>query len=129
MTRAELGRFDRFRSGKQVARFRGLSPRTASNGQRQGDAGLVDGCNRALRATIVEAAHRLVRHDPRSWRRARSAAGLASASLVQEMGQPPHLESTHLSWTLQSRRSDRRMGAAERRAVRKGVDKQRAFIL
>ena len=29
--RAEIGRFDRFRSGKQLARYCGLSPRNASN--------------------------------------------------------------------------------------------------
>ena len=32
--RAEIGRFDRFRSGKQVARFCGLTPRNASSGER-----------------------------------------------------------------------------------------------
>ena len=39
--RAEIGRFDRFRTGKQLARFCGLSPRNASSGQRQADAGLI----------------------------------------------------------------------------------------
>ena len=39
--RAEIGRFDRFRSGKQLSRFCGLSPRIASSGMRQADAGLV----------------------------------------------------------------------------------------
>ena len=65
--RAEIGRFDRFRSGKQVARFCGLTPRNASSGERQADAGLIFACNRQLRATIVEAAQRLVRYEPR-WR-------------------------------------------------------------
>ncbi len=41
MLRAEIGRFDRFGSGKQLARFCGLSPRNASSGTRQADAGLV----------------------------------------------------------------------------------------
>ena len=36
--RAEIGRFDRFRTGKQLARFCGLSPRNASSGQRQASA-------------------------------------------------------------------------------------------
>ena len=36
--RAEIGRFDRFRTGKQLARFCGLSPRNASSGQRQADS-------------------------------------------------------------------------------------------
>ena len=63
--RAEIGRFDRFRSGKQLSRFCGLSPRNASSGSRQADAGLVGACSRTLRATIIEAAHRLARWEPR----------------------------------------------------------------
>jgi transposase len=61
--RAEIGRFDRFRTGKQLARFCGLSPRNASSGQRQADAGLVKAGNPQLRTVLVEAAHRLMRHD------------------------------------------------------------------
>lgn len=61
--RAEIGRFDRFRTGKQLARFCGLTPRNASSGQRQADAGLIQAGNRQLRATLIEAAHRLIRHD------------------------------------------------------------------
>jgi transposase len=65
--RAEVGRFDRFRSGKQLARFCGLSPRNASSGERQADAGLVKAANPALRAVLIEAAHRLIQYEPR-WR-------------------------------------------------------------
>jgi len=65
--RAEIGRFDRFRSGKQLARFCGLSPKNASSGQRQADAGLIRAANPQLRAVLIEAAHRLGRLDPR-WR-------------------------------------------------------------
>jgi transposase len=65
--RAEIGRFDRFRSGKQLARFCGLSPRNASSGQRQADAGLIRAANPQLRAVLIEAAHRLARLD-RRWR-------------------------------------------------------------
>lgn len=65
--RAEIGRFDRFRTGKQLARFCGLSPRNASSGQKQADAGLIKAGNPQLRATLIQAAHRLKRHDPR-WR-------------------------------------------------------------
>lgn len=65
--RASIGRFDRFHSGKQLSRFCGLSPRNASSGQRQATAGLIGACDRRLRATILEAAHRLKRFDPR-WR-------------------------------------------------------------
>jgi len=61
--RAEIGRFDRFRTGKQVSRFCGLSPRNASSGQRQADAGLIQAGNRPLRATLMQAAHRLIRYD------------------------------------------------------------------
>ena len=63
--RAEIGRFDRFRSGKQLARYCGLSPRNASSGQRQADAGLIKAGSELLRATLMEAAHRLIRFDPR----------------------------------------------------------------
>jgi transposase len=61
--RAEIGRFDRFRSGKQLARFCALTPRNASSGERQADAGLVKVGNRMLRAVLIEAAHRLIRFD------------------------------------------------------------------
>src|SRR5439155_10936037 len=57
--RAEIGRFDRFRTGKQLARFCGLSPKNASSGQRQADAGLIRAANPQLRAVLIEAAHRL----------------------------------------------------------------------
>lgn len=63
--RAEIGRFDRFRTGKQLSRFCGLSPRNASSGQRQADAGLIRAGNPQLRTVLVEAAHRLMRHDER----------------------------------------------------------------
>lgn len=63
--RAEIGRFDRFRSGKQLARFCGLSPRNASSGLRQADAGLIKAGNPELRTVLIEAAHRLMRYDER----------------------------------------------------------------
>lgn len=63
--RAEIGRFDRFRNGKQLARFCGLSPRNASSGQRQADAGLIKAGNNELRRVLTEAAHRLMRYEPR----------------------------------------------------------------
>jgi transposase len=65
--RAHIGRFDRFRSGKQLSRFCGLSPRNASSGQRQADSGLIKAGNQDLRTTVIEAAHRLIRYDP-NWR-------------------------------------------------------------
>jgi transposase len=63
--RAEIGRFDRFRSGKQLSRFCGLSPCNASSGPRQADAGLIRAANGQLRAVLIEAAHRLIRYDER----------------------------------------------------------------
>ena len=63
--RAEIGRFDRFRTGKQLARYCGLSPRNASSGQKQADAGLIKAGSGLLRATIIETAHRLIRLDAR----------------------------------------------------------------
>lgn len=65
MLRAEIGRFDRFHNGKQLARFCGLSPRNASSGNRQADAGLIKAANGELRACLIEAAHRLARVQPR----------------------------------------------------------------
>jgi transposase len=70
--RAEIGRFDRFRTGKQVARFCGLSPRNASSGQRQADAGLIRAGSPLLRMVVIEAAHRLARYQPR-WRGLKAA--------------------------------------------------------
>jgi transposase len=63
--RAEIGRFDRFRSGKQLARFCGLSPRNASSGNRQADAGLIKASSPLLRGVLIEAAHRLPRQNIR----------------------------------------------------------------
>lgn len=85
--RAEIGRFERFHSGKQVARFCGLSPCNASSGKRQADAGLVRAGNRELRTVILETAHRLARTSPR-WRelkqrlKARKPASVATAAVA-----------------------------------------------
>lgn len=62
LLRAEVGRFDRFRNGKQLSRFCGLTPRNASSGLRQADAGLIKAGNPVLRAVLIQAAHRLMRH-------------------------------------------------------------------
>lgn len=63
--RAELGTMRRFRSGKQLSRFCALSPRNASSGLRQADAGLINAGNPQLRTVLIEAAHRLQKFDPR----------------------------------------------------------------
>lgn len=77
--RANVGRFERFANGKQLARFCGLSPRNASSGQRQADAGLVKAGDRYLRATLIEAAHRLIWYDER-WK--------ALAARLESRGKP-----------------------------------------
>lgn len=85
--RAEIGRFDRFRTGKQLARFCGTSPRNASSGERQADAGLVKASNPELRRVLIETAHRLMLYDDR-WHalgqelRARGKAGSVAAAAV-----------------------------------------------
>jgi len=85
--RAEIGHFRRFRTGKQLSRFCGVSPCKASSGARQADAGLIRGCSRLLRDTLIEAAHRLGRCAPhwqafRAQLRARGKAGSLIAAAV-----------------------------------------------
>jgi transposase len=63
--RAEIAQFERFQTGKQLARFCGLSPRNASSGAKQADAGLIKAGNKGLRAVLIEAGHRLLRLDDR----------------------------------------------------------------
>jgi transposase len=67
MLRAEVGHFDRFQTGKQLSRFCGLSPRNASSGERQADAGLIRAGNPQLRVVLVELAHRLIRQGNGRW--------------------------------------------------------------
>lgn len=59
--RACIGEFSRFKTAKQLSRYCGMTPCNASSGNRIADAGLVDSCNKLLRTTIVQAAHRLIR--------------------------------------------------------------------
>jgi transposase len=70
--RAFIGEFGRFNNGKQLSRYCGLSPRNASSGERIADAGLIKASNKILRATVVQAAHRLIRTAPRWHKLARS---------------------------------------------------------
>lgn len=65
--RALIGRFDRFTSGKQLARFCAVTPRNASSGQRTADSGMIKAGDPQLKTVIVEAAQRLRRFEPR-WR-------------------------------------------------------------
>jgi transposase len=78
--RAEVGRFDRFATGKQLARYCGVTPRNASSGQRQADAGLIKAGNAQLRTAIIEAAWRLMRYDER-WKEL--------ATSLRQRGKPP----------------------------------------
>lgn len=84
---AEIGRFSRFASGKQLARYCGVTPCNASTGKREADAGLVRAGNRELRIVLIEAAHRLAQHDPK-WRamrdqlRKRKAYNVALAAVA-----------------------------------------------
>lgn len=80
--RAEIGRFDRFRSGKQLARFCALTPRNASSGSRQADAGLVKAGNRELRRVLIQAALRLKRLDD-YW--------VCFAGRLKARGKPPNV--------------------------------------
>lgn len=65
--RAVIGRFDRFRSGKQLSRYCGVTPCNSSSGKRQSDAGLVEAGNDILRPLLIQLAKRLPRHEPK-WR-------------------------------------------------------------
>lgn len=78
--RAEIGQFSRFRHGKQLSRFCGVSPRNASSGTRQADAGLIKAGNAILKTAVIEAAHRLIRYDA-EWKR--------FASKLLKAGKPP----------------------------------------
>jgi len=85
--RAEVDRFERFDSGKALARFCGLSPRNTASGQRDAQAGLIEACSPLLRATLIELGHRLMRTEPR-WRtlglrlKAAGKAGSLAAAAV-----------------------------------------------
>ena len=65
--RAEVGCFDRFATGKQLSCFCGLSPCNASSGEKQADLGLIHAGNPLLKSVLIEAAHRLARHE-QHWR-------------------------------------------------------------
>lgn len=63
--RAEIGSFDRFRSGKQLARYCAVTPKNVSSGRRQADGGLINAGSLFLRTMLIEAAHRLARYIPK----------------------------------------------------------------
>jgi len=57
--RAEIADFSRFKNGKQLSNFCGLSPRNVSSGNRQATSGLIKSGAPILRCVIIEAAQRL----------------------------------------------------------------------
>lgn len=61
--RAVVGRFDRFRNGKQLSRYCGLTPRNASSGERVADSGLVRAGDPTLKTVLIQVVQRLVRCD------------------------------------------------------------------
>ena len=65
--RALIGRFDRFRTGKQLAHFCAVCPCNNSSAGKTTTGGLIKAGDELLRIVLVEAAHRLIRHDPH-WR-------------------------------------------------------------
>lgn len=65
--RAEVGDFDRFQNGKQLARFCSVTPRNASSGHRQADAGMIKAGSPLLRSVLIETAHRLIRKADNRW--------------------------------------------------------------
>jgi transposase len=71
LLRAVIGRVDRFKTGKQLARYCGLTPCNASSGQRQADSGLVPAGHDDLRAALIQLAKRLPRQSPR-WKEFRA---------------------------------------------------------
>jgi transposase len=64
MMRAEIGSFERFACGKQLARYCAVTPKNASSGKRTADAGLIKAGSLPLRTMLIEAAHRLARLQP-----------------------------------------------------------------
>jgi transposase len=113
--RAEVGRFDRFDTGKQLARFCGVTPRNASSGARQADAGLINAGNRELRIVLVELAHRLITRIKGRW--AELAAGML------RRGKPKNVvvaavANRYVRWLLHELRRD---GATSAPARQKGA--------
>jgi transposase len=99
LLRAVIGRFDRFRTGKQLAKYCGLSPCNASSGKRQADAGLIAAGHDDLRAVLIQLSKRLPRHVPR-WRelhahlRKTKPANVASAAIANRWVRWLHYEIT-----------------------------------
>jgi transposase len=81
LLRAVVGRFDRFRNGKQLARYCGVTPCNASSGKRMADSGLVEAGHDDLRAALIQLAKRLPRHEPH-WREFKARLGIRKPANV-----------------------------------------------
>lgn len=87
LLRAVIGSFQRFRSGKQLSRYCGVTPCNASSGKRQADSGLVLAGHDDLRAALIQLAKRLPRTEAR-WRefkdrmRPRKPANVIAAAIA-----------------------------------------------
>ncbi len=85
--RAVIGRFDRFRVGKQLSRYCGVTPCNSSSGKRESDSGLIEAGNDILRPLLIQLAKRLPRHEPH-WKelhaklRTTKGANVASAAIA-----------------------------------------------
>lgn len=74
LLRAVVGRFDRFRNGKQLSRYCGVTPCNASSGKRQADSGLVPAGHEDLRSVLIQLSKRLPRQEVR-WREFKERLG------------------------------------------------------
>jgi len=132
--RAFVGRFDRFKTGKQLSRYCGMSPCNASSGHKVSDAGLIDGCNPVLRATIVQASHRLIRTQKR-WREMSDRMkrrGKASCVVVAAVGNRwlrklHHVMKTATTSTMESAstESKKRSMSRSKKRLRSGSSKSK----
>lgn len=61
--RAEIGNFSRFKTGKQLSRFCGITPRNISSGEKTADSGLIRAGNPLLKVCIMQGTLSLIRYD------------------------------------------------------------------
>ena len=116
--RAEIGRFDRFDTGKQLARFCGVTPRNASSGARQADAGLIRAGNPPLRTLLIELAHRLIRTSNPRW-------GSLAANMLRR-GKPKNVviaavANRWVRWLYHELKRDPKDPSASGQALQKGA--------
>lgn len=64
--RAEIGDFNRFKTGKQLSRFCGVTPRNVSSGEKIADSGLIRAGNPLLKTCIIQGALSLIRYE-KTW--------------------------------------------------------------